>query len=213
MKNSAEPDFDKDMKQALHTLATERQRPILCIIGNLDEDAVAEVRDLLPQLRDIDNRYAKKLSVLLESPGGSPEHTYRIALGLREYVDDLEVLVPRWAKSAATLFCLAADSIHLGLHGELGPLDPQIHNLRGSFMREPALESFNGLSQLLGYSLDSWDGVLKHLLAASFRRKAPMDLPYAMEHAQPLFAAIVSPLFSKVDLHELGGGGHGTSNE
>ncbi len=191
----------------LQTLADFRKRPVLCIVGALDQRAVLEIRGLLPQMSDLEERFVGQLSVLLESPGGYGQDAYRIALGLREHVEDLEVLVPHKAKSAATLLCLAADSIHLGPHGELGPLDPQMLNLRGSAVPLSALESFNTLDQLLRYSLDSLDGVVQHLVSASLDRKAPMDYPYAIKHAQPLFAAIVSPLFSQVDPHELGDAG------
>ena len=181
----------------LQALADKRQRPVLCIVGNMDEDSLYEVRRLAPQLKESDT-----LSVLLDSPGGYIEHAYRIVLALREYVQDIEVLVPRWAKSAATFFCLAANTIHMGRYGELGPLDPQRLNLRGSAIPVSALESFQALSQLLKYSLDSLDAIVQRLLM-----NAPMDIPYAIEHAQPLFAAVLSPLYSQVDPHELGEAG------
>ena len=69
-------------------------------------------------------------------------------------------------------------------------------------MRISALETFKALDQLFDFSLDSLDGIIQHLL-----NNAPMDIPYAIEHAQPLFAAIVSPLYSQVDPHELGNAG------
>ena len=155
------------IKCQLKALATCRKRPVLCIKGKLTEDAVQKIRGILPQLKDSKGCYPKKLSVLLQSPGGNAEAAYRIALALRVQVEDLEVLVPHRAKSAATLFCLAADTIYLGPHGELGPLDPQMLNLRGSAVRVSALESFNALNQLLRYSLDSLDGVVNHLFYAS----------------------------------------------
>jgi len=43
---------------------------------------------------------------------------------LREYCDELGVLVPYKAHSAATLIALGADHIVMGKKGELGPIDP-----------------------------------------------------------------------------------------
>ena len=186
----------------LQALADKRQRPVLCIVGNMDEDSLYEVRRLAPQLKESDT-----LSVLLDSPGGYIEHAYRIVLALREYVQDIEVLVPRWAKSAATFFCLAANTIHMGRYGELGPLDPQMRDRTGSARRISALESFQALEQLLAYSLNSLDGIIYLLLS-----RTHMDIPPAIEHAQPLFAAIVSPLYSQVDPHKLGESGRYLSN-
>ena len=202
-----QPEQHDSEPNPLTRLASLRGRPLLCFVGEFTIREVQAVRDLMPQLSSHEG-FSGKLSVLLESPGGLPDDVFRIALALREYAHDLEILVPQWAKSAATLFCLAADTIHIGMHGELGPLDPQKQNLRGSFRgTTAALESFGALQQLLVYSLESLDGIVRHLLVESFRREAPMDIPYAIEHASPLFGAIVSPLFSQVDPHELGDAG------
>ena len=40
---------------------------------------------------------------------------------------------------------------------------------------------------------------------------APMDIPYAIDRSHQLFAAIVSPLYSQVDPHELGESGRSLS--
>ncbi len=39
------------------------------------------------------------------------------------------MIVPRFAKSAATLLAIGADEIHMGPLGQLGPIDPQIGGL------------------------------------------------------------------------------------
>lgn len=182
---------------ALRILANKRGRPVLCLLGNMEPESVRKVRSLAGELKEFDT-----LSILLHSPGGDIEGAYRMVLALREYAEDIEVLVPRWAKSAATFFCLAADTIYMGRHGELGPLDPQVLDLRGSELRRSPLESFHALDHLLNFSLESLDAVVQQLLGI-----APMDTPHAIEHAKPFFAAIVSPLYSNVDLHELGDAG------
>ena len=189
--------MERKIQSALQGLATKRRRSVLCFYGDMDQKSVQRVRRIASQLKA-----SNKLSVLLDSPGGYIEDAYRIVLTLREYAEDIEVLVPRWAKSAATFFCLAANTIYIGRYGELGPPDPQMLDLQGSAMLIPALESFKALDQLFIFSLDSLDGIVQQLL-----NNAPMDIPYAIEHAQPLFAAIVSPLYSQVDPYELGNAG------
>ena len=181
----------------MRMLANKRERPVLCLCGFMGGDSVEEARNLLHELRGFDT-----LSVLLNSPGGYIEEAYRMVLALREHAKDIEVLVPHRAKSAATFFCLAADTIYMGKHGELGPLDPQRLDLQGSTMRRSPLESFQALDQILKFSMDSLDAVVRQLLSRS-----PMDIPHAIERAQPFFAAIVSPLYSNVDLRELGDAG------
>ena len=148
------PKIEQEMQSALQGLATKRRRPVLCFYGDMDPVSVQMIRRIAPQLKA-----SNKLSVLLHSPGGYTEDAYRIVLTLREYAEDIEVLVPQWAKSAATFFFFAANTIYIGRYGELGPLDPQMLNLKGSAMRISALESFKALDQLFEFSLDSLDGL------------------------------------------------------
>jgi hypothetical protein len=55
------------------------------------------------------------------------------------------VVIPRKAKSAATLLALGADEIHMGLMSELGPIDPQFGGLPALGMRN-ALEILSALA-------------------------------------------------------------------
>lgn len=72
----------------------------------------------------------KPILVLLHSSGGYISAAYLIGKLLHEYGDgELDIVVPRQAKSAATLLCCAADRIHMGGLSELGPIDPQIEGL------------------------------------------------------------------------------------
>ena len=68
----------------------------------------------------------KPILLLLSSRGGDIAAAYFIAKLCREYTREaFEVVVPREAKSAATLICCGADRIHMGSLSELGPIDPQ----------------------------------------------------------------------------------------
>jgi len=72
----------------------------------------------------------KPLLLILYSSGGSIASAYLIGKLCRENANGKFVtVVPRQAKSAATLLCCAADEIHLGSMSELGPIDPQIDKL------------------------------------------------------------------------------------
>lgn len=72
----------------------------------------------------------KPLLLILYSRGGSAASAYLIGKLCREYANnDFQVAVPRFAKSAATMICCAANNIHMGSLSELGPIDPQINGL------------------------------------------------------------------------------------
>ena len=185
------------LADSMTNLANLRRRPVLLINRDMDWDCVREVRRIADGLDNVDS-----LAILLDSPGGDIESAYRMLLALRGKADKIEFLVPGWAKSAATFFCLGADSIHMGSYGELGPLDPQIFDRSGSAIPVSSLETFNSLERLLDYSMESLDAIVQMLLS-----RAPMDIPQAIEQARPLFAAIATPLYSQVDPHELGQSG------
>lgn len=72
----------------------------------------------------------KPVLLVLYSSGGSIGSAYLIGKLCREHSENkFVVVVPRQAKSAATLLCCAADEIHMGALSELGPIDPQIDGL------------------------------------------------------------------------------------
>lgn len=72
----------------------------------------------------------KPILLVLYSQGGSAASAYLIGKLCREYSEkEFHVAVPRFAKSAATMICCAANQIHMGSLSELGPIDPQINGL------------------------------------------------------------------------------------
>lgn len=66
----------------------------------------------------------KKLEVILTSTGGRASVAYGLVKLLRKYCSELNVIIPRKAKSGATLFSLGCDKIFMSEIAELGPIDP-----------------------------------------------------------------------------------------
>ncbi len=66
------------------------------------------------------------LDLILHSPGGSPGAAEAIVTYLRSKFDNIRVIVPHMAMSAATMIACAADEIVMGEHSFLGPIDPQL---------------------------------------------------------------------------------------
>jgi hypothetical protein len=88
--------------------------------------------------------FKEKRNVLLVigSRGGRIEPAYLISKNCKAVSKDkFVVVVPRRAKSAATLLTLGADEIHMGSMSELGPIDPQLGHM-------PALSLTNALQTL-----------------------------------------------------------------
>ncbi len=85
----------------------------------------------------------KELVVILESGGGDIDAAYNLAHLLRRYGSKgLKFIIPRWAKSAATLLACSGNEILMTPVAELGPLDPQITETN---LLEGRIEQFSPL--------------------------------------------------------------------
>ena len=82
--------------------------------------------DLRKNFKDCDGT----LDVLISSNGGEPDAAYNLAMLFRRCGSkDLNFIVPRMAKSAATILACASDKILMTPIAELGPLDVQTFRL------------------------------------------------------------------------------------
>jgi hypothetical protein len=80
--------------------------------------------------------------MIIQSKGGSIEPAYLISKTCKRLAKSkFNVVIPRKAKSAATLISLGANELHMGLLSELGPIDPQF----GGF---PALGLSNAMEKV-----------------------------------------------------------------
>ena len=143
--------------------------------------------------------FQERLTLILESLGGSIEWAFWIAKALREHCRTLDIVIPSNAKSAATLIALAADRILMGKRGELGPLDQQRRDPAGGAVFRSPLETIQGLQYLRRYYQESIDDVMLHLISS-----AGMDIPFALEQTPNVLAPAITPLYQNVNVRELG---------
>ena len=66
------------------------------------------------------------LDLILHSPGGAMEAADQIVQYLRTKYQEIRAIVPQNAMSAATMIACACDSIVMGKHSAIGPIDPQV---------------------------------------------------------------------------------------
>lgn len=113
-----------------------------CVLALFEPDDSIDSYDLdkiFDALSKLNPQHTRDVLLLLLSRGGSIEPAYQISKLCKSFAREKFVaVVPRHAKSAATLIALGADEIHMGPLGQLGPIDPQLGSL-------PAL----GVSQAL----------------------------------------------------------------
>ena len=117
--------------EAEHAPRYDRQRLIREYEGAFECSLIVFVGDILPEsatyfedlLHDVDR--ARDLHLLIGSPGGDGETALRLLRAAQGRCQRLVVIVPDWAKSAATLIALGAHEILMGPVSDLGPIDPQ----------------------------------------------------------------------------------------
>jgi hypothetical protein len=68
-----------------------------------------------------------KGDLMINSPGGDANAAEKILMMCRfRFSEEFNVIIPNYAKSAATMIALGADKILMGYLSEIGPADPQI---------------------------------------------------------------------------------------
>lgn len=115
------------------------------------------------------------LDLMLNSHGGFGETAEKIVEMCRAHCrSEFRVIVPNFAKSAATLIALGADIIVMGYLSELGPIDPQITLVVGgaeqSVSGQSFIQAYDSLQEKIRETLadgESPVGYLQSLAASS----------------------------------------------
>ena len=75
---------------------------------------------------DANHELSNRLTVILQTGGGSVEETERIVNVLRAFYEKVDFVVPNFAFSAGTVMVMAGNDIYMDYFSVLGPIDPQI---------------------------------------------------------------------------------------
>ncbi len=126
-QQSITQDIDKITKD----LEEKRGTKIMNIYVPIDRGLVDWVNNYITGLQK--DASITNIDVIVHSSGGDPDAAYHIAEILNDSITgELTFIVPRFAKSAATLMVCGGDKIIMGDSSELGPIDPQITRPDGS---------------------------------------------------------------------------------
>lgn len=114
---------------AYRAIENHRGNPLIVYVTSTRPNVPAmmapdAVRQFIDQIDAISG--GDQVDVLLHSTGGDGLTAWKLMAILRERFDNITVLVPSMAFSAATMFALGANSIVMHPHASLGPIDPQV---------------------------------------------------------------------------------------
>ena len=91
---------------------------------------------ILRIIEDLANDVNKKekIYVLLTTSGGSAVAVERYVNILRHHYNEVNFIIPDYAYSAGTIFCMSGDNILMDYFSVLGPIDPQVQNKDGKWV-------------------------------------------------------------------------------
>ncbi|TVR77812.1 MAG: serine dehydrogenasease [Chitinophagaceae bacterium] len=81
-----------------------------------------------------DDNKKDKIYVILTTSGGSAVAVERYVNILRHHYNEVNFIVPDYAYSAGTIFCMSGDNILMDYFSVLGPIDPQVQNKEGKWV-------------------------------------------------------------------------------
>lgn len=196
----AQPPAELDahpVPEPLRAFVALRGRPAVFVVVN----EPIQRKHLLRLRQELGDRRYEELDFVIHSGGGDINIAYLMVQLIRQHTDRMNACVPLYAKSAATLWCLAANQIVMDESAELGPLDTQIREEErgGKVGFVSALNPFKTLEQLRDFSLETLDSATRMIAGRS-----GLDLNDSLEHAIRFVQATTTPLFAKLDPATLG---------
>lgn len=96
--------------------------------GPMDVAFVQTFRDFIERMSASRPAGRERLVLLLNTPGGSAEAVEKMVEIIRHHYKLVDFVVPDFALSAGTIFCMSGDRIFMDYSSSLGPIDPQVWN-------------------------------------------------------------------------------------
>lgn len=99
---------------------------VICYFGQIHPQITRPFRNFVEEVKKASTRTENTLSIVLRSPGGSAETAERMVSVVRHHYGTVNFVVPDYAMSAGTIFCMSGDRIYMDYSSALGPIDPQV---------------------------------------------------------------------------------------
>ncbi|PWV53472.1 serine dehydrogenasease [Chitinophaga sp. S165] len=106
---------------------------VFCYYGNIIDGLENDIRNIIEELAQ-DPGKKDKLVVILTTMGGSAIAVERYVNIIRHHYSTVDFVVPDYAYSSGTIFCMSGDNIYMDYFSVLGPIDPQVQNKDGKWV-------------------------------------------------------------------------------
>ena len=134
------------LKDSLHELERVTQSDVLSYFGPIVDGNENTFLDIIEELAN-DTDKKETLSVVLTTNGGSAIAVERYVNIIRNFYKKVVFIIPDYAYSAGTIFCMSGDEIWMDFFSVLGPIDPQVPNKDGKMV--PAMGYLDKVNELI----------------------------------------------------------------
>jgi hypothetical protein len=145
MKPALDDQIHKLLEQRLNALEEHFQADVLTYFGPF-EGGESSFLKIIEELAEDPNK-KDKIYIILTTGGGSATVVERLVNILRQHYNEVNFIVPDYAYSAGTIFCMSGDNILMDYFSVLGPIDPQVQNKEGRLVA--ALGYLDKINQLI----------------------------------------------------------------
>jgi len=121
------------LNEKLAKLETHFNADIFCYYGALVDGLENQILNIIEELATDANK-KNRLVVVLTTSGGSAVAVERYVNIFRQHYEIVDFVVPDYAYSAGTIFCMSGDNIYMDYFSVLGPIDPQVQNKEGKWV-------------------------------------------------------------------------------
>ena len=121
------------LNEKLILLEEKLESDIFCYSGNIFDGIENHILELIEELSKDENK-REKLTIILTTGGGSAIAVERYVNIIRKHYNLVDFIVPDYAYSAGTIFCMSGDNIFMDYFSVLGPIDPQVQNKEGKWV-------------------------------------------------------------------------------
>lgn len=121
------------LKECIGRLESHLNADVLVYYGPFVEGLQNDFARIVEELASVPDK-KDSIYIILTTTGGSATAVERYVNILRYHYKEVNFIVPDYAYSAGTIFCMSGDNILMDYLSILGPIDPQVSNKDGKFV-------------------------------------------------------------------------------
>ena len=146
MANQLEKMNQHVMKELLCKLESHLNADVFTYFGEIVNGVERDVKDIIEDLAKDEDKH-DVIYIVLITPGGSLPPVQRMVDIFRHFYKEVNFIIPDYAYSAGTIWCMSGDNIYMNYFSTLGPIDPQVQNKDGKLVA--ALGYLDKINELL----------------------------------------------------------------